>query len=274
MPVKAHDAIADLRARQIVATALAAAFSQPHAAVDRGVPASTQAALSSAWRLVALPHAVVDPSELQPGEVLPTDVDFRSVTRWLRLDPIRRERAGQHVFGLVISKPCSPCETDHLPYGDAFCRAQVLADITGFYRAFGVDVSSRQPQRPDHIVLELEFVAILLGKLADAFGDGAASERVDVCQRALASFMRDHLTTWLAGFGQLVARRAEDVAATIAEASEREDVALLGEVGRVVCAWIAAERRCAGLAPTRGIDVRSLPVATESNEACESCECP
>ena len=273
MLVESHDAIADLRARQMAATALAAAFSQPHGAAVHGIPASTQAALSSAWRLVALPHAALDRSELQRGEALPAEVDFQSVIRWLRLDPDRRQRAAQRVFGLVISKPCAPCETEHLRAGDAFCRAQVMADITGFYHAFGVDVSSRQPQRPDHLVLELEFVALLLGKLVDSFGDSAASERMDVCQRALASFLRDHMTTWLAGFGQLVARRAEDVAGAMVEGSERESVGLLGDIGRVLCAWIAAERRCAGLAPIRGIEVRSLPVAAESNEACESCEC-
>ncbi len=273
MLVKPPDAIADLRARQIVAASLAAAFAQPAGKAQQPIPPATQAALGSAWRLVALPHAALAQSELQRGEVLPAEVDFPSVIRWLRLSPDQRQRAAQRVFSLVISKPCAPCETEHLRSGDAFCRAQVMADITGFYRAFGVDVSRRPPQRPDHLVLELEFVALLLGKLVDSFGDPAASERMDVCQRALASFMRDHLTTWLAGFGQLVARRAKDVADGITEARERKNVALLGEVGRVVCAWIAAERRCAGLAPTPEIEARRLAVATEPDELCASCEC-
>lgn len=274
MLVESHDPSADLRARQIVAAALAAAFSQPQNATERGVPAALPTALRSAWRLVALPHAALDRSELQRDEVQPDAVNVEAVIRWLRLDPDERQRAAQHVLGLVNSRPCPPYETEHLRSGDAFQRAQVMADVAGFYRAFGVDVSHRQPQRPDHLALELEFVALLLEKLVDSISDRADSERADVCQRALVAFMRDHMTTWLAGFGQLVARRAEDVAAALADDQQRESVALLGEVGRVVCAWIAMERRCAGLAPTRGIEAHSLPVATESNEACESCECP
>lgn len=274
MPTEPHDAIADLRARQIVAAALAAAFSEPHDAADHGVPAAADAALGSAWRLVALPHAALARSELQRDELLPAEVDFQSVVRWLRLDPARRQRAMQRVWGLVSAAPCAPCETEHLRSGDAFYRAQVMADIAGFYRAFGVEVSRRRPQRPDHLALELEFVALLLGKLVDSFGDRAAGERRSVCQRALASFLRDHLTTWLAGFGQLVARRAGELAAAMADERERESVAWFGEVARVLCAWIAAERRCTGLAPARAVEVHALPVVTEPLEACESCECP
>ena len=72
----------------------------------------------------------------------------------------------------------------------------------------------------------------------------------------------------------LVSRRAADVAGAIAEGQERESVALLGDIGRFVCAWIGAERRCAGLAPTRNIELHSLSVPTESDQACETCECP
>lgn len=268
-----HDAAADFTARQLVATALAAALSDACVPPDRGLPSGALAALGSAWRLLVESHASLKRTDLQHGELLPTDVEIEAVERWLRLDPERRQRAAQCVFGLVISSQCPPCETEFLRSKDAFCRAQVMADITGFYRAFGVEVSSRHPQRPDHLVLELEFVALLLEKLADAAGDRGASERMDVCQRALASFMKDHLTTWVASLGRLVAQRAADAAATMSEETEREGVALLGGVGRILCAWVAAERHCARLEPALNIELSQLSAPIESDQACAACEC-
>ena len=266
-----NDQAADLLARRLVATALAAALSPPPTADEGGTLPVTPFALRQAWRLTALAHAALKRSELQRGELLPAETDIEPLAKWLGLEPARRARAQQNVFGLVISKHCPTCETERLASGDAFYRAQVMADITGFYRAFGVEVDARRPQRPDHIALELEFSAFLLAKLADSVAEGTA-EREEICRAALAAFVRDHLAAWVADFGQLVARCAAEAARDLPTA-ERSDVRLLGCVGHVLCAWIAMERRFAGVAPLRRVELPSLVEAADLEPACSSCEC-
>ena len=98
------------------------------------------------------------------GELSPDNLDLGTLLTELNrpLDHIRAEY--DRVFGLVIPKECPPYETEYYPTSQAFQRSQQLADIAGFYRAFGLEPSSANPERPDHITLELEFMAFLLTK--------------------------------------------------------------------------------------------------------------
>jgi hypothetical protein len=68
-----------------------------------------------------------------------------------------------------------------------------MADVAGFYRAFGFEVSG---ERPDHIVPELEFLALLLLKEAHARITGEA-DGAEVCATARSKFMAEHLGLWL-----------------------------------------------------------------------------
>jgi nitrate reductase assembly molybdenum cofactor insertion protein NarJ len=68
-----------------------------------------------------------------------------------------------------------------------------LADVAGFYRAFGMTVPG---DRPDHVVAELEFLALALLHEADAT-DQADGERRDVIADVIRSFLRDHIGTWI-----------------------------------------------------------------------------
>lgn len=68
-----------------------------------------------------------------------------------------------------------------------------LADVAGFYRAFGMTVPG---DRPDHVVAELEFLALALLHEADALDRGDV-ERLDVVGDVIRSFLRDHIGTWI-----------------------------------------------------------------------------
>ncbi len=72
-------------------------------------------------------------------------------------------------------------------------NVQQMADVAGFYRAFGFGV---RQDRPDHLGAELEFLALVCTQEAYARLVGRGEE-AQVCARAREAFLRDHLTGWL-----------------------------------------------------------------------------
>ncbi len=117
----------------------------------------------------------------------------------LSLDGLEAEYIRTFTHGTPLEYP--PYETQ---YGNTqvFYQSQRLADIAGFYRAFGLEVSTTAKERLDHISVELEFMAFLTYKEAYARthdGDVAG----ELCRRAQQNFMTHHLGR----FGPLFARR-------------------------------------------------------------------
>jgi putative dimethyl sulfoxide reductase chaperone len=90
--------------------------------------------------------------------------------------------------------------TDFPPYGadylasHIFMKAQSLADVAGFYRAFGVGVRAGS-ERPDHISAELEFMGYLCFKEAYA-ADHGLLEALEVTAAAERRFLSEHLGRW------------------------------------------------------------------------------
>ncbi len=87
-----------------------------------------------------------------------------------------------------------PYETSYLQE-QTFARVSELADITGFYRAFGLEPSAGVGEPPDYVGAELEFMAVLCAKEAYALEHGWA-ELAQVCRDARRAFLRDHLGRW------------------------------------------------------------------------------
>lgn len=97
------------------------------------------------------------------------------------------------------SAACSPHETS---YGDARRIAGhgvELADISGFYEAFGFTLSTETPDLPDHLCAELEFYSLLLVKQAYA-RHTAATEHDEVTAHAACAFLEHHLGRWIQAF--------------------------------------------------------------------------
>lgn len=117
-------------------------------------------------------------------------------------------RAHLAVFGHAVSKDCPPYGSE---YGQAhiFEKTQTLADVAGFYRAFGLALAEGMHDRPDHIALELEFMEFLCLKQALAETTGHAPERVAVCARAQRAFLGDHLGFWAFSFARRLRQRPE-----------------------------------------------------------------
>lgn len=67
-----------------------------------------------------------------------------------------------------------------------------LADIAGFYAAFGLNLDPSSHETPDHVAVELEFYAMLL--LKQEYLDAAAdAEGADIVLDGRRKFLRDHL---------------------------------------------------------------------------------
>jgi DMSO reductase family type II enzyme chaperone len=86
-----------------------------------------------------------------------------------------------------------------------FRQSQEMADIAGFYRAFGFQVGGAARERPDHLAVELEFMYALALKEAHAESIGQP-EWVGLCQEAQRKFLQDHLGRWIGYFSLGVAR--------------------------------------------------------------------
>lgn len=104
------------------------------------------------------------------------------------------------LFGLLVSGSCPPYETEYIDSKLSFQRSQALADIAGFYRAFGWMPSPCHPERPDHIAVELEFMATLCGMELGASHD----EQVAICHESQAKFLSEHLVWWAPALAKLL----------------------------------------------------------------------
>lgn len=112
------------------------------------------------------------------------------------------------VFGHTTRGLVCACETE---YGDdnKFQQPQQLADISGYYLAFGLTPPVASEVRQDHVACECEFMEFLNLKQARllglADGDDAAEEALLVTQQAERMFLRDHLAHFGRAFGSSLA---------------------------------------------------------------------
>lgn len=111
--------------------------------------------------------------------------------------------AEEHIFLFHRQALCSPYESTYSPAG----MEQSLADIAGFYRAFGVQMSPDAHERVDHIGSELEFMAVLCAKESHALRNGL-TEQAQICRDARSAFLTDHLGLWALAFASRVQDKA------------------------------------------------------------------
>lgn len=122
-----------------------------------------------------------------------------------------------------------------------FAKTQMMADIAGFYRAFGMRSSSTHGERPDQASTELEFMHLLTLMKANACSKNDR-EKIEICTTAERKFIQDHLGRWMHELGM-----------TIAETSPRP---FHRKVGRLLAAFIADEIQRLEVAPDQ-VKIRS-----------------
>lgn len=259
-----------MAARQILASALASAFSDPRSLLALRCDGSDLEIVGEAWLEIQRESAGFAASGLGLGERLPKSVDIEPLIGWLALSTARRERVHQLIFGIVMTKLCPSYETEYCSWKDATHRAQEMADIGGFYNAFGVQPNRAAPERMDHVSLEIEFLALLIEKerVAELSAEENTSDCIDVCRSARQSFVRDHAGWWMPTFGRLLEKRANLLCESDPEMVN--DLRKVAGVARILCAWIAVERILTDVAPSRRIISPSV-APQETDDDCGSC---
>lgn len=97
-------------------------------------------------------------------------------------------------------------ETEYgLPH--EYRQSQELADISGFYHAFGFKPGGQIRERPDFIATELEFMSALCLKEALANQQDQPNLR-EITLLAQKSFLQDHLGRWIEWFTSSLNRLA------------------------------------------------------------------
>ena len=221
-----------------------------------------QLSLASTAKLVSEAAAVIrdEPAArahtLGLGERPLADLDPAIVLAKLPATAEAANAAYEQTFGLLVSSNCPPYETEYIDSKFAFQRSHALADIAGFYRAFGLEPSALRPERQDHLALELEFMASLLG-LEQAAAEGDHPDRMErraVCADAGHSFLEKHLISWVPTFAHLLSRQGPG--------------GFYDAVSRYLAALVAAERAMAGLVVS---SARVMPSTVERPEECAGC---
>lgn len=117
-------------------------------------------------------------------------------------DPQNMQHQYDDLFGHAVRGDCPAYEME---YGrnEIIRQASDLADLAGFYRAFGMEIAADATGRPDHITAECEFMSALCLKEAYAQAQGD-DDNATVCVDAQRTFLRDHLARWLPAFAHRI----------------------------------------------------------------------
>lgn len=158
-----------------------------------------------------------------------------------------------HLFGHAVRGSCPLYELEYGPR-DIVQQAPLLADIAGFYVAFGMQLTEDAHERADHLAVECEFLSVLAEKAACAL-EADDAEGLEIVQNAQRSFLTDHLGRWLPSLVRRIQLRSPN--------------AFYGRLAALASRFIADECRRLGVEP----EPRFLQVTPVNPPADSSIEC-
>lgn len=129
------------------------------------------------------------------------------------------------LFGHSVRGSCPPYELEY-GRGEIIQQTAELADLAGFYSAFGLNLTKAAFERADHVAVECEFLSVLCAK--EAWGRQNDNQDLsETCADAQRLFLRDHLAKWLPAFAHRVEAAGSESfygrAAALASAFLREE---------------------------------------------------
>jgi TorA maturation chaperone TorD len=114
-------------------------------------------------------------------------------------------------------------------------KAALLADVAGFYAAFGLVPGESQPDVEDHIAAECEFMSALALKEAYALAE-SDDEGVAITSAAQSRFVGDHLGRWSGTFAEAL--------------RDASPLPYYGALADLLGAWVTAEIERLGATPS------------------------
>ena len=147
-------------------------------------------------------------------------------------------------------------------YGDGlrFAGQPVdLADLNGFYLAFGFGPPPTAASPPDHLGTELEFMSLLNLKTAYAI-ERRGREQAEITRAAMRRFLEDHLGRWVEAFS--VSLRQADAAPAYASLAGLVTRAVESDAHRLGATLTRAGPGTA--ADPIGLDALTCPLAGEA----------
>lgn len=134
-----------------------------------------------------------------------------------------------------------------------------LADLSGFYNAFGMNVNPSAFERADHLSVECEFLAVLCAKEAWGVQEGEL-QLAETCADAQRLFLRDHLARWLPAFAHRV--------------MGADPEGLFGVFASLAAAFIMEEcRRFEIEAGPQWLELRPMDPASDASIDCDASGC-
>jgi DMSO reductase family type II enzyme chaperone len=146
----------------------------------------------------------------------------------------------------------TPYETEWTGAAGELLQYHLLADLAGFYRAFGLELAQGCDERADHLSIELCFMQFLCLKEAAAEEGGLAD--LAACARAGEKrFLEEHLLRWAPG--------------CCARFVREDERSFLGRAAALVASFLALEAERFAVEPGQG-ELRTLAESSLSIEDC------
>jgi TorA maturation chaperone TorD len=169
-------------------------------------------------------------------------------------DEARIRDAHARLIGHSPRAGTTPYETEWTGSSGEILQYHLLADLSGFYHAFGLELAPGCGERADHLALELCFLSFLCLKEARTVADGG--EEHAVVREAERRFLDEHLLSWADAYGARV---------------EREDPhGFHGQAARFLRAFLGAERRRFELGDHEPRELSESSLALE--DCCVGCD--
>ena len=245
-------------ARSIVYEALAIVLNDPDLVkLDKLYAAETSPALVEAAHILdhadaAAPQADVDS---QMRDLAPLVQELSTAVH--EQDAGELKDSFSRLFGHTARGRVTAYETEYGAGSSTFRQTQELADISGFYEAFGLKTAENAHQRCDHIVAEYEFMAFLSRKEAYLMEQGHEESLITV-RNAQRLFLDEHLGRFGRAFAVSLIKEADNP--------------VHAAPGKLSEAFLMMECRHWGVEPA----TRFVPLRPDTEDAvpmaCGSCE--